>query len=311
MIYTTEMVTNYRSYYEMEAKNAKVTKPGIVIESKIKFDIKEAEARAAKIKLYREYEKKSEIEGTYHSLIYGSIINNDQFLTIKETDLFKKFSLYLYGYDGGDKFIGFEFDRIYGLYDHLHYSYGDKLSFSQAVLPTKIPELFKATYPELTGYCQAIIQNVRCSHYTSGNVMHGYWLDVSETHGNTDEWIDEIHDIAMCGDDWHKNNKYGGENNEFWIEVMSVGHNMKDTNSVPSEYFVGFTLERFAANEGDEDHPNLAAQLLTSYSIENSRLSSRDVVLQILKKIHPGINTHRLSKFPMICLIQGMCYCCT
>lgn len=248
----------------------------------------------AREKLYYDYEKKSKIEGSYHTLIYGSIINKKQYDIIKETELFKKYSLYLYGYsDKGEKFIGFEYGRIYNLYDKLHYSYGDKLSFTQSKVPEEIKLLFKETYPKLKGSSHAIIQNVRCSHYTSGNVMHGYWIKV-------DEVSDELHEAAMGA----KMETYGFDN----LEIMNVGHNMTDTNSVPSEYFIGTTLKCFTPNEGDTDHKKLAKQLSKTYYSADSKLPERDIILKVLHNINPNIT---IIQVPMLCLIQGMCYCCT
>lgn len=245
-------------------------------------------AQKAREKLYYDYEKKSKIEGSYHALIYGSIITKD----VEETELFKRYSLYLYGYDGGEKFIGFEYGRIYGLYDKLHYSYGDKLSFTQSKVPEEIKSLFKETYPKLKGGNHAIIQNVRCSHYTSGNVMHGYWIKV-------DEVSDELYDASIGG----QIETYGHK-----IEIMNVGHNMTDTNSTPSSYFIGVTLKCFTPNEGDTDHKKLAKQLSKTYYSKDSKLPERDIILKILHNIDPDMD---IIQVPMLCLIQGMCYCCT
>lgn len=255
---------------------------------------------AARQKLYYDYEQKSNIEGSYHALIYGSILTKKEYFHLKETDLFKKYSLYLYGYsDDGDKFIGFEYGRIYGLYDRLHYSYGTELSFTQTQVPLEIPALFQKDFPELTGNCHAIIQNVRSSHYTSGDVMHGYWINTSELN---DECSDMISEIA-----------YGAsfDKKELNLCITRVGHNMMDTNSVPSEYFIGVTLKQFTPNEGDADHEKLAKQLSKTYSSLNSDLPLRDDILKVLNNIHPTLGEKCITQFPMICLIQGMCHCCT
>lgn len=252
----------------------------------------------AKLKLYRDYEEKSELEGSYHVLIYGSYINKKQYDIIKETELFKKYSLYLYGYsDKGEKFIGFEYCRIYGLYDKLHYTYGDKLSFTQAKVPNEIKALFKESYPKLKGSSHALIQNVRCSHYTSANVMHGYWITTKEIN-------DKICDCPQHGENKFKT--YG-----FDLDIMNAGHNMIDTNSTPGDYFIGITIKRLAYNDGYTDHKTLAKQLLKTYYSEDSGLPERDIILKVLKKLDPMFNTDCLTQFPMLCLIQCMCYCCT
>jgi hypothetical protein len=247
----------------------------------------------ARHKLYFDYAKKSKIEGSYHALIYGAIIDKD----VVETELFKRYSLYLYGYAGGEKFIGFEYGRIHGLYDKLHYSYGDKLSLTQSKVPEEIKLLFKETYPKLKGSSHAIIQNVDCSHYTSGNIMHGYWINMNNIN---DDNADKISDISMGA-----NMETYGFNN---LEITSVGHNMTDTNSSPSEFFIGVTLKRFTPNEGETDHKKLARQLSKTYYAKNSKLPERDIILKVLHNIDPNIT---IIPVPMLCLIQGMCYCCT
>ena len=224
---------------------------------------------------------------SYHSLIYGSMLTNDEYENVKETELFKKYSLPMYG-SPGDKFIGFEYGRIYGLYDKLHYTYGDTLSFTSATVPDKIKLPFKETYPTLKGSCHAIIQNVYTSHYTSGSVMHGYWINQIE---NEDKILEIVYGAEM--------ETYGHD-----LVIKEVGHNMLCND----KYFIGFTIKEITANECDTDHEKLAKQLTKTYSTNNSKLPERDVILRILHNIDPQIN---LSQLPMLCLLQGMCYCCT
>ena len=235
---------------------------------------------------YLDYSRKCEREGSHHKLIYGSLIEKDKY--IQETDLFKIYSLPIYGYPRkGDHFIGFEYGRINGLYDYLHYSYEGELKFTQCEVPNVIKQLFKDNYPDLVGSCHAIIQNVRNSHYASGNVMYGYWIITD----------DEDYLINAIGEDLGHD-----------LTIESVGHNMQDTNSIPSNFFVGITTERFASNEDEDDHQHLAKQLSGSYSFKDCKLPSREDILIVLHKIHPNLN---ITSIPMICLIQNMCHCCT
>lgn len=251
----------------------------------------------AEIDVHNNYQRKYEHEGSHHKLIYGSIIDKDE--CIQTTDLFKRYSLPIYGYpEEGEHFIGFEYGRINGLYDHLHYTYQGELTFTQAQVPEEIKRLFKETYPELIGSCQAIIQNVRNSHYTSGNLMYGYWIITKKD--EYDDWHDEIFDISS-GADFTDGNKLG-------LEITSVGHNMEDTNTMPSEFLIGMRIATFTANEGEGDHQDLAKQLSKSYSSDGSGLPSRNEILVILHRIHPDI---QITLIPMLCLVQQMCYCCT
>lgn len=228
-------------------------------------------------------------QGSYHLLIFGSIIDDDEYKNVKETELFKKYALPMYGNPyGGEKFIGFEYGRIYGLYDKVHYTYGDTLSFTSATVPDNIKSLFEETYPTLKGTCHAIIQNVYTSHYTSGSIMYGYWINQIN---NEDKILDIVYGAEM--------ETYG-----YDIQIKEIGHNM--SNSV--QFFIGVNIKEFVANEGDRDHEKLAEQLTKAYSTTNSKLPERDVILRILRNIDPQIN---LSQLPMLCLLQNMCYCCT
>jgi hypothetical protein len=233
---------------------------------------------AAKLSKIRNYAKQCEEEGSHHKLIWGSVIDRD--LNIKETALFKKYSLPIYGIpDKGEHFIGFEYGRINGLYDHLHYCYEGELQFTRSEVPDGIRELFEKTYPELTGSRHAIIQNVRNSHYASGRVMHGYWI------------LNDMCDV--------EGSKLGHD-----LMVLSIDHNMSHTNSTPSHALIGINLAFFEQDDSEE----LADKLSRLYSSRNSKLPSREDVLRILHTIHPDI---RISEIPMLCLIQTMCYCCT
>lgn len=235
-----------------------------------------------RLKIHRDYERKCEKEGSYHSLIYGSQITN----YVEETELFKKYSLPQYGYlDSGEDFIGFEYGRIYGLYDKLHYTYKGDLTLTQAEVPEEIKIIFKRTYPELEGSCLALIQNVRNFHYVCGSIVHGYWIKMKKE--GYDEWYDDIYEAS-----------FGVLTNN--LEIVKVAHNMKD---VPSEFIIGI---RMVGINGDEQE--VAGQFSTTYSSLNSGLPSRNKVLSVLHEYNSDIE---ITALPMLCFVQEMCYCCT
>ena len=241
---------------------------------------------------YYDYHTKCEKEGSHHKLIYGSLIDKDD--DPKQTELFKIYSLAQYGDPTyGDHFIGFEYGRVNGLYDYMRYCYQGSLQLTQCEVPSEIQRLFEETYPNLTGSCLAIIQNVRNCHYVSANVMHGYWIQYTGDETEEVDWIDEISDLSY------------GSKLEHKLEIVRADHNMRDTNSVPFEFFIGVRIDQFE----EQDEPEiLAKQLSKSYSSENSGLPSRKDVLEVLHKVHPDI---QITQLPMLCFLQTMCYCCT
>jgi len=226
----------------------------------------------------------------HHKLIYGATveeIEKNHLIVPLTIEPFQKYTLPMYGApDGGDdEFIGFEYGRIYGLYDNLHYAYDGSLKLTNCSVPSSIKELFNITYPLVIGKCYAIIQDVYTSHYANGNIAYGYWIFT-----DNDETCDKLSDMSY--------NESTGD-----INVLCPGHNMKN---IPSQYFYGKIIKRLPENECSDDCEKLAKQLCKSYTSIN--IPSRDNMLEELHQIDPNI---KLSTIPIIVLLEGMCYCCT
>ena len=123
--------------------------------------------------------------------------------------------------DGGGTFIGFEYGKIYGLYDNLHYSY-DSLTLGNFAVPDFIKTQFKIAYPNLNAKCYAIIQDVYTSHYANGNIMYGYWISTDD-----DEIVDELDELCTLHD-------------LDDMECFYPCHNMKH---IPGQYFIGINYD--------------------------------------------------------------------
>lgn len=219
----------------------------------------------------------------HHKFIYGALVDPAE---ICEVEPFKKYYLPLYGNPhSGECIIGFEYNRVYGLYDNLHYSY-TKLNIVDNEVPNDIITLFEKCYPNLKGTTHAIIQDVYTSHYASGVIMCGYWILNEYDYVN-----DELFDISM---------------KETFLDNLTIhclGHNMKDC---PSQYFIGRILSHLSSNEAEDNHHDLAEELSQTYT--QISIPSKDKILSELHKISTDIT---ISIIPSIVLLQTMCYCCT
>src|SRR5205814_4568518 len=113
---------------------------------------------------------------SYHILIYGvtaKTVNNEVISP------FNKYSLPMYGNSTkGEVFIGYEYDRINGLYD-IPRTTDSCLQLSSKKVPGEIKKQFKELYPDSKPKTYALIQNVYTSHYADGKIMFGYWVNVA------------------------------------------------------------------------------------------------------------------------------------
>lgn len=223
------------------------------------------------------------MKGSYHSLIYGSQITEQ----IEETELFKKYSL------SDDHYIGFEYGRVYGIYDNLHYTYQGVLQLTQCEVPEKIKILFKETYPNLEGSSYALIQNlwdtsyhyviggeetkyVDPCYYRPGVIVHGYWIKDYKS----DEWDQNIFEASF----------FPLSHN---LEIIGIGDNMENR---PSDYMIGMRID-----EIDGDPKKAFEQLSTPYCHIDSNIPSRDKVLNVLHEIHSDI---QITAIPMLCFVE-------
>lgn len=227
----------------------------------------------------------------HHKLIYGASIENLKKVN-KQVSVIAPFQKYTAPMNSNDtvEFIGFEYGRVCGLYDSLHYSYENELQLCAESVPDSIIGSFADYYPGVTGKSYAIIQDVYTSHYVWGTIMYGYWITT-----NNKKVTGELCDLEL--DKKWKN-----------VEIKLPGHNMKD---LPGDLFIGKSLGELSQCEDNDvrDYYKLAKQICKTYMIDNeTNLPSRNTILKRLHKVNSKID---ISIIPQIALIQNMCYCCT
>ncbi len=211
---------------------------------------------------------------------------------------FKQYTMPMYGGSENHKFIGYEYGRINGIFNQLHYD-TTELHFSHSKVPDKIVELWKKTYPKLEAKCYAIIQDVYTCHYANGYVGYGYWMF---EYDNCD---------GYC---------FGNDLESLEHHYISqISHTMKDT---PSSLFCGVNLNEFSNIDELDDCEELAEQLCQVYK-PSSKLASRETIIMhitgnVLSKLNHNIRRIIMTKLddilsptPVIAFIPTMCYCCT
>lgn len=226
----------------------------------------------------------------HHKLIYGVSVKNLKKINKKVPIIapFKKYTAPMNS-NTTTEFIGLEYGRVCGLYDSLHYSYGNELQLCTETVPDFFIELFEKCYPGVTGKSYAIIQDVYTSHYVYGTIMYGYWITAQAN------IVDELCDLKL--DKKWKN-----------TEIKLPGHNMKD---LPGELFIGISLGELSQCEDNDsrDYFKLAKQICKKYTLDDEPdILSRNTILKLLHTINPEID---ISIIPQIALIQNTCYCCT
>lgn len=237
---------------------------------------------------------------SFHRLIYGAWVGEEDKYEREESKKpkqkksielkypFKQFALPMYGkQDAGDKFIGFEYARIDGLFDNYTHD-SDKLILVNSEPRQELMEMFRETWPDLKAKSYALIQNVRVSHHANGVIAYGYWV-----HTKNDDILDLI----------AKNIN----NSKKKMGFISVSHNM--VKSTPSEHFYGIILEYLpSCEDGADDCVTLAKKLRKTYEPVEipSKSKCKERIVELLNN-----DDFTLGKTPEIVVISTMCYCCT
>ncbi len=238
----------------------------------------------------------------HHKLIYGFYVDDTDTKPIKP---FQKYSLGGSdsgdGGDGGD-YIGFEYDRVIGIFNNYQYVYDGKLQFSTGKVPQQIIDLFKEKYPEKEATCYALIQDVPTYHYCYGFIMYGYWINI-----DADQYISDI-----LWDLCYKSNTFKTD-----LKILQAGDNLQ---KVPGEYFCGVNIEEFTSTEASdpESCEELAIQLCKSYE-PFLNIAPKDIIIKelfstILTKTdltQESLQKIKFSYLPVLTFVQAMCYCCT
>jgi hypothetical protein len=181
--------------------------------------------------------------------------------------------------------VGFEYGRIYGMYENSEYSYGT-MRISNSTVPNQVVELFRQTYPGVDATCYALINDVTSPWMVEGLIAYGYWI-MSDNR----ETLRKLNDKSY--------------NSESLIISTNYGHNVK--NNI-SDFFYGKTVDHFDTADSDsaDGYKKLAKQFNHIY--EPVEIPARETILSELHTIDPEI---QLSEFPMLVLIQTHCYCCS
>jgi hypothetical protein len=255
-----------------------------------------------------------------HRLIYGFVkktcdkqVSNDM-----PVEPFKSYHLPMYGdATGGDEFIGFEYGVINGLYDAFTYVYEGNLTFSGGTVPQHIKDLFKQVYPKRIPKCYALIQNVYTSHCTNGDIVYGYPILINKSQ-NSEAVVNEDNNDDVTNKLYNQPN--GSPVDEPSIMNLARGHNMQN---LPSDYLFGIQIETLDSNDDPDDCEKLALKLSQPYTcnlqsktvstilgdIDISHiLQGRHQFLEELHKIDPRLT---LAEYPILCITQQTCYCCT
>lgn len=238
---------------------------------------------------------------SYHILIYGAplreIMDKIPNLELSEDSIFKRYWLPMYGReDGGETFIGYQYNVIRGLYDKLHKSTTHTLRINNHKVSNEIRNEFKKEYPGVRGRKVALIQNVYTSHYATACVAYGYFI---ATRSDTD--LDNLDTEAMSD----KPMIVDGVN----LNVIEVAHDMADNlNKNYTRYFYGRIIEKFVALEdGETDPEKLAKQLNKLY--KSVKLPSKQVMESQLQTIAENSNLY--GNYPILAVLETMCHSCT
>lgn len=219
-----------------------------------------------------------------HILIYGMVSNGQN-----AKNIFRSYSLPMYGSADDTVYIGYEYGRINGLYDE-YKQINENGKICEFSVPQKIKDLFKILYPGETPKCYALIQNVYTSHYCYGSVVYGYPIIAKS--GNKDDLYEILVEDCNSKDD----------DGMVIISSDGMGHNMKN---LPSQYIYGKAKELVVC-EDEDDCEELALQLTSTHI--RPTLESRDVLLERLSDYSTDIT---LAAEPIFTIYQQMCYCCT
>lgn len=232
-------------------------------------------------------ERKEFDHNLHHKCIYGATVGDIRKKNKKAlvTDPFQKYR-YLSNpnKDGSDDFIGFEYDRIYGLYHNYRYSYNDTLQISNNSVPDSIVELFAKTYPGVKANTYAFIEDKYKHSLTSADVIFGYWI--FSDNGYSDD-ISGVNFETIDND----------------MQVYCPAHTMRNN---PSDYFVGKSVGYLSYTFDPKSCHELEKKLHEEY--KSVDIPSKRKILGLLREDDPDVT---LSKLPMLVLLQGNCYCCT
>lgn len=245
---------------------------------------------------------KKEQKESHHILIYGFCLDDHPSTEPKKDFILHKMPMYGNFYNKNEKgynqrtFIGFEYGMIKGLYDHATTKFDD-MQLSQDIVPDVIKQSFSECYPDIEPKCYALIQNVYTSHYASGLIMYGYFMDLEAT-----ENVDEDYDIRELVDRMQGNKDF-----DFDIEYFSAGHNMK----YPNDYmcFVGKKVTELPCLE-DSDESAILAEQLTKVHSRPTNIKTSEEIKNIIEKFGE-LKVIKSTKIPQMATIQTMCYCCT
>jgi hypothetical protein len=225
----------------------------------------------------------------HHKFIYGAPANRIQKVLgeVIINEPFQKFAGPARDAKEIGNYIGFEYSRIYGLFDSLKYTYGDTFTICNESVPEDIKKLFAKTYPGVAGKVYALIQDVYVAKFVTGVIATGYWIQSTDKY---DELLELSYEYT-----YHEN-----------LSILSVGHNMR--KRTPSEFFIGIIIKQIDSCEDCDpsDFNRLARRFHATYTVPE--LPPKDEILIKLHEIDPAIT---LSYKPMTCLIESMCYCCT
>jgi len=222
--------------------------------------------------------------------------SGDEDTGFNDDGIFKHYFLPMYGSPCYDKVVfGFEYGRVNSLYSSETFVYNGHLCFTTAKPPNEIVEELRTKYPgkQINNY--AMIQDVYTSHYTSADVVFGYWVDTSNLMDHTDEGenlYEKLSDLTWKDD---------GVDGAQLIDTSS-GHNIPGQ----ATFIIGKRIGKLPSTETIDECVHLEEALSKKYY--TCPLPDKDALEEYVKKINPGLKLHRL---PVLTLVQNMCYCCT
>jgi hypothetical protein len=225
--------------------------------------------------------------------VYGFQLEDNEILVPKEGS--ELFCLPYYGVEqeeGGTRYIGIKFGEIESPFDRLYSVEPDEEFVMCDLKPTKeIIEKMSSLYGDRNLEPMAYMKGVYTSHYLSGVVMYGQFVDGLIR----DEEKREM-------DDFFKLNKEGEQEKKERIDLYRIGHNLigDRPGQVCLEHFVGCQLSSdfVTFEEGETRAGHKFYKMLTkTYTYTN------DLTFKFKPKM--------VSSQKMIAFIPQMCHCCT
>ena len=192
-------------------------------------------------------------------------------------------------------YVGFDYDHISDIFVDSPSIYSGQFRLSGGAPPQEIIDSYSKHFPDLKLTNYALLQNAYTSHYASGNIMYGYYVN----YDGVSNW-DELHDLFYRDD------------TVLDLEIVGVDH---ASSKHKCELFIGITLGSISGVEDCDDAENNAKALSKIY--EPVKIPSKQEILKELniklanEEINSCLSEKHFSSYPVLTFVPTMCYCCT